>query len=225
MSDVKPPRPNQILLVAVIFEGGLGVLAWGLGALGVVDVRPLEQIRWETPAAIWGVAATVPLVLVLIVSMRYPSGPLQGLKRTIRELVVPIFKDCSVLHLALISALAGVGEEMLFRGVIQPVAIRWLSTWTRMLFEGLIQLAGIQWLGTCAGVAAASIIFGLAHPISKTYVVAAALIGVYLGVILIATENLLAPILVHGLYDFVVLVYLLRTNRVDNSQDPHPPST
>jgi hypothetical protein len=35
---------------------------------------------------------------------------------------VPLFRDCRLVELAIVAALAKIGEEMLFRGVIQSVA-------------------------------------------------------------------------------------------------------
>jgi membrane protease YdiL (CAAX protease family) len=99
------------------------------------------------------------------------------------------------LDLAVISALAGLGEEMLFRGVVQTLIER---------------ASGSPWLA----VAAASVLFGLAHPITRTYAVLAALIGVYLGWLFLANGNLLVPIVAHAAYDFVALVYLLREEEV-----------
>jgi membrane protease YdiL (CAAX protease family) len=50
------------------------------------------------------------------------------------------------------------------------------------------------------------------HLVTKTYAVIATLIGAYLGVLWLATENLLAPITTHAVYDFVALVYFLRAH-------------
>jgi membrane protease YdiL (CAAX protease family) len=41
--------------------------------------------------------------------------------------------------------------------------------------------------------------------------------GVYLGGLLLLTDNLLAPIATHAVYDFVALIYLTR------SRPPQPP--
>jgi hypothetical protein len=48
--------------------------------------------------------------------------------------------------------------------------------------------------------------------LSATYAILAALIGLYLGLLLIWTGNLLAPAVAHGLYDFIALLYLVRGN-------------
>ena len=38
----------------------------------------------------------------------------------------------------------------------------------------------------------------------------AAVVGIYLGLLWLATGNLLVPIVTHGVYDFAALVWLLR---------------
>jgi membrane protease YdiL (CAAX protease family) len=48
--------------------------------------------------------------------------------------------------------------------------------------------------------------------LSATYAILAALIGLYLGLLLIWTGSLLAPAVAHGLYDFIALLYLVRSD-------------
>ena len=102
----------------------------------------------------------------------------------------PLFGACSVLELAAICALAGFGEEMLFRGVAQPVLERWLGAW--------------------GSVAATNAIFGIMHLITPTYAVLAGLMGVYLSCLWMGCQNLLVVIVAHALYDFLALLYLTR---------------
>jgi len=49
------------------------------------------------------------------------------------------------------------------------------------------------------------------HTITPAYALLAALIGLYLGGIWMATDNLLVPITIHAVYDFLVLLYLIKT--------------
>ena len=53
-------------------------------------------------------------------------------------------------------------------------------------------------------------LFGAVHLITGTYGIIAAAIGLYLGLLWVASGNLLVPIVTHAAYDFVALVYLLR---------------
>jgi hypothetical protein len=63
-----------------------------------------------------------------------------------------------------------------------------------------------------AGLILSNVIFGLLHCITPTYAILAGLIGVYFGLLLDATgtPNLLAPILAHGLYDYLAFLVVIR---------------
>ena len=188
MEREEQPR-SRFLLMAVAFEGSLIAIAWLLGWL---FGQPLvEQIRPEWSALGWGLAATAPLAAGLWLATRLPLGPLESLYTVVQRLIVPLFGGCTILDFALISLVAGVGEEMLFRGVIQ---------------QGLAQWSGSWWVGLMV----ASLLFGLVHMVTPTYAVLATLVGLYLGGLWIATDNLLAPIVTHAAYDLFALVYLVR---------------
>jgi membrane protease YdiL (CAAX protease family) len=177
-----------IVLLGAGFEGSFVSLAWLLGWL--LGQSPLERFSWSLADAAWGVAATLPMVLGALVLVRWPVGPFARIKQFIEEVVRPLFASCTLPDLALISLAAGLGEEMFFRGVLQPVFIRWF--------------------GLASGLGLASLAFGLMHPITGAYIVLAALIGVYLGYLFEVSGNLLLVIITHALYDFVLLVYLMR---------------
>lgn len=178
----------KLLALAVAFECGLGALAWGLGLL---LGRPVfEHFRWGARDAALGAAACVPMLLVFLALVRWPVGPLREIRQFCEEAIRPLFAPCTVLDLAIISLTAGIGEEMLFRAVAQEaLSVR---------------------LGWAAGLVIASALFGLAHPITPTYVVIAFVLGLYLGWVWTASGNLLVVIIAHALYDFAALLYLLR---------------
>jgi len=179
---------KRIVWIGVAFEGGLGLIALALGwALGQ---PPLRKIEWIGRDAIWGLAACLPMLAVFMVCVRWPVGPLHRIKQLSEEFIRDWFAGCSLIDLAVISLLAGIGEEMLFRGVIQDAISAWINP--------------------LVGVTIASLLFGLMHPITPIYIILAALMGAFLGWIFIATENLLPVIICHGLYDFVALAYLTR---------------
>jgi membrane protease YdiL (CAAX protease family) len=187
MSDDSADR-RAIVTLAIAVEGGLIVLAVLLGWL--LDKRPLDQFRWSFLDALYGLAATVPMLLLFFLMLRWPIGPLRRIKAFSEEVIRPLLAPCTVIDLLGISTLAGLGEEMLFRGVLQGFfAVR---------------------LGAWPAVALASLLFGLMHAITATYVVLATLLGVYLGWVYIVCEhNLLVVAVPHALYDFVALLYLL----------------
>jgi len=188
----------SVFRTAIVVEGGLVLLALVVGWL--FGQPPLEQIEWTMRGTLLGLAAAVPMVAALVLMTRFPVGPFAELEEVVRRMIVPLFRPCTLLELAMICALAGLGEEMLFRGVAQA---------------GLERASGSPWLA----LAVASVLFGLAHPITLAYAVLAGLIGVYLGWLLLATDNLLVPIVTHAAYDFVALVYLLRAGKTPQNAD------
>ena len=64
---------------------------------------------------------------------RYPVGPFRGLKRLVDTTLVPLFTKCRWWHLAAISALAGIGEELLFRGVLQQSLVAYVGAWPAVI--------------------------------------------------------------------------------------------
>jgi membrane protease YdiL (CAAX protease family) len=181
----------QVVWSAVLFEGGLGLLAWGLGWL--LGQLPLAHFSWSVRDAALGASASLPLLVLFAGCVRWPVGPLRRIKQFSDEVVRPWFAPCTLLDLALISLAAGIGEEMLFRGLLQTILGCWLGLW--------------------GGIAAASVLFGLMHLITPTYALMAAAMGVYISCVQVATGNLLTVIVTHALYDLVALTYLVRGPR------------
>jgi len=188
--NMMEPGRLSVVVLGVLFEGSLAGLAWMLGWL--VGQSPVESLRAEPRSALVGVAATVPLLFFFLGCVRSTIGPLARIREFFKEVLRPIFAQSTLLDFAFISVAAGVGEEMLFRGVIQPALARWT--------------------GIAASVALTSALFGLLHPITPTYVVIAGAMGAYLGLAFVATGNLLVVVVAHAVYDFVALVILLRTD-------------
>jgi membrane protease YdiL (CAAX protease family) len=187
------PGREVIIIFAVFFEAGLAPLSLLLG--WVFGHSPLESLKWSGSGALWGVAAAIPLVLVFLAILRWPIGPLARVKKFCESEVVPVLHESSWSEIALISVSAGVGEEMLFRGVVQASLSAWL---------------GVPW-----GLGLASLLFGLLHPISVAYMVITGVLGLYLGAVWYVGGNLLTVMIAHALYDFAALGYLLRIRRSD----------
>lgn len=186
--DAPPFDQGRIIVAAVLFEGGLAPLAMGLGWL--LGHSPLEGFAWRPRDAILGVLAALPMYGAFWLGQRWPIGPLARIRRFFDEELAPLLAGRPVSDLALICLAAGVGEEMLFRGVLQGVLAREVGMW--------------------GGLAAASLLFGLLHPITGAYILIAGLLGAYLGAIWIAVGNLLTVIVAHAVYDFLALRDLLR---------------
>jgi membrane protease YdiL (CAAX protease family) len=187
MSNGKP-RTSLIVVVGILFECGLGGVAW---ALGWVFGQPvLDSFHWNVAAVALGAAATVPMLLLFLACLHCPIGPMERIRQFSEEVIRPLFVTATVPQLALLALAAGLGEEMLFRGFLQACLVRWTGTWP--------------------GVGVASIVFGLLHFITPTYAVLASLLGLYLGWLYLGTGNLLPAVVAHALYDFLALLYLLR---------------
>lgn len=183
----RQPR-GVLMLVGVLLEGGLALLAWLLGWL--LGQPALGTFRWDLRDAALGVAASLPLLAVFLACVRWPVGPLARIKRITDEFLRPLFASCTVYDLALLSLLAGVGEEMLFRGVLQPAAARWLGDWQAVL--------------------ATSVLFGMLHLVTPAYGVMAGAMSAYLGWAHLERGNLLVVMVAHGFYDFIALLFLAR---------------
>jgi hypothetical protein len=189
---------RSIVGLAIACEGGLWLIALSVGWF--LARPPHEQIVWSATGLGQGLAAALPLLAAAWVMTRWPVGPLAALEELVRRQVMPLFRNCTTLDLLIVSAFAGIGEELLFRGVVQT---------------GVAQFTGSAATGLVVGGA----VFGLAHPITATYAVVAGLIGLYLGGLQLATDNLLVPIVTHAAYDFGALVYLLRGGGIPGTLD------
>jgi membrane protease YdiL (CAAX protease family) len=173
----------EFLTAAVLFEGSLIGIAAALGWWFEID--PLARLVWEYRGVTWGLAATVPMIGLFLVANRFPVGPLKAIKQFLHDSLGPSLVACRWYDLLLVAIVAGIGEELLFRGVFQP-------------------LMGKLW---------SNVIFGLLHFITAWYALLAALIGAYLGWLLDQSENVLAPIVTHGLYDFLAFLVVAREYR------------
>jgi membrane protease YdiL (CAAX protease family) len=153
-------------------------------------VPPFGQFRLDAGAAGYGVAATLPLLGLLRWCLRTEWGPMRRLVSLVEEHLTPYLARVSLGGIVLVSLMAGIGEEVLFRGVIQAGLADRLPAWL--------------------AVGIAAVLFGVVHWLTVSYAVFATLIGVYLGVLFLVTDNLLAPAVTHALYDMVALSVLVR---------------
>jgi len=140
--------------------------------------------------------AAVPLLLGLRWTLRTSAKSMRRLVALVVEQLGPLLAPRSLVELALLAALAGVAEEVLFRGVVQ-VGL------ARVLPEG-------------GALVVASAAFGLAHFITPAYALLAGLAGLYLGGLFLFQGSLTAPIVAHAVYDVVALNYVARLYRNRN---------
>ena len=188
-------------LLAAVFEGLLTPLAIGLGwLLGTPALAKLFHFSGQD--ALLGVAAALPPLALFWFCLVSSWRPFVEIRKITVETLVPLFRDCGLAQLAIISALAGLGEETLFRGVVQA---------------GAAQTIGGPY-GLWLGLLLAAILFGALHLITPAYGILAGLIGLYLGGLWLLSGNLLTPIVTHGVYDFLALMYLVRVRGKDEAR-------
>jgi len=173
---------------AVLLELSLAAVALALGA--IAGISPVSSFSWRLKDVALGSLATLPLLALFRIGWTSRAVALRRIREALERVLPEMFAGTSMLGLLAVSLAAGVGEEILFRGFIQG----WLET----IF------------GMPGGLIAASLLFGVAHPITPGYALIATLMGAYLGVLWLASGNLLVPIVAHALYDLIVLRILLR---------------
>jgi len=171
------------------FEAALGALALILAWLTGVSLATAFSDNLLTAVG-WGILATIPMLLMMIWFETSRLDWLVESRNFVEQKLIPLFEGISAGGIFLIALFAGVFEELLFRGVIQVGLEGLLGLWPALLLTSLL--------------------FGLAHAMTRTYFVITALMGLYFGGLYVWTDNLLVPILAHFLYDWAVFVWLLR---------------
>lgn len=188
-----PTRLGQLMqrrpiMFALGFESALAVVALLLAL--IFGLRPWLTIGFGWGALGLSVLATLPIVAAVMSLMQFRWEWVEGLRRIVEDHLLPLFSGAGPAAMLFVALAAGIGEELLFRGVIQA---------------GLEDL-----IGPATALVVASLLFGLAHALTPAYFVLTCLMGLYLGWLYQATGNLLVPIMVHFLYDWIVLVWYLR---------------
>ena len=195
-------------LHAALFEASLVFLAALLGWM--MGQSPMKTLALNSHAILLGGIAVLPLLGLLVACERVPWRPVREVRRVLDDLIVPMFKNCTWLELAAISLLAGLGEELLFRGVFQAAMVEWTG-------DVLPHSPAAAMVGNWIALVGVAILFGLLHAVNAAYAVLATLMGMYLGWLWLVTGNLAVPIAAHGVYDFLALAYILRGRRGDSA--------
>lgn len=192
-----PQERSQFLNFAGLIEGGLALAAIGIGWL--VAINPLEHLAWDWRALIWGVLGTIPTYGLFWATYRFPVGALRKIRDFLARELAPSLSNLRWFDLILLAILAGVAEELLFRGLLQP----WIGPlWT-------------------------NVVFGLVHWVTPLYAVLAFAIGNYLSWLMTLTEphNLLTPIVTHALHDYLAFLVVVaehrRRQRMTNDETPN----
>ncbi len=186
---------KALLLVTVFVEGGLFLLGLLLAGGLRAELWSRFSVSWVSTA--YALLLCFPMLAMLYLTVRSHWKPLSRLTNEINEKVTPIFAQCKFIDLIAIALLAGMSEELFFRGWLQGALTNKFEVWV--------------------GILIASAIFGFAHYLSATYAIYAGLTGLYLGVIYQVSGNLYIVMVIHALYDFIALVYLVRKGKSEEA--------
>ena len=172
---------------ALLFQGGIGVV--GFIAILLFDI-PVQNdgLSWLQSTG-WGCLGAFATYGLLILLTRIPGLLPDDLERQMRNLHA-FAASFGASVLVALCVVAGVGEELLFRGAVQG----WL--------------AGS--LGEITAIVVASLLFGLVHYISFTYFLVATGLGLLLGTAYALSDSLSLVMIWHAVYDMVALYCLLR---------------
>ena len=183
-------QTRDFFLKACYFEASLIIVAIVLGWIAGID--PFARLFYSKEALVYGVLGALPMVLFFDLAERRQEASFQKIRRLLLETLGPSLHKRHWTDLLMLAAIAGLSEEILFRGVIQP----WIET---------------AW-GLKAGLIVSNMLFGMAHAVTPLYTMLAFLIGVYLSGAMDygGTRNLLVPVLIHAIYDFWAFLALVR---------------
>jgi membrane protease YdiL (CAAX protease family) len=184
---------------ACFFETSLIFVALFLG--WIVDINPFKMIFFSTSAFFYGAIGTVPLFLMFLGLEQLQQESIVNIRKFLLKTLGPGLHRYQWTHLLLLASIAGLSEELVFRGVLQP----WLES---------------HW-GTAIGLLGSNVVFGLVHAVTPLYALLAGIVGLYLGLSMdySGDRNLLTPIIIHGFYDFLAFMALMRAYR--NSLSTH----
>ncbi len=169
--------------------GGLGVLY-----LSIKSFFPLPEgwfrFKWQSNWFLWGLGGyCVALPLVVIVSLiNQQLWQGQGGSNPLLSLALEGQDQVALAIFFFTAALAApLFEEFLFRGFLLPSLTRYFSVWQAILVSSLL--------------------FAVAH-LSLSEILPLTVLGMVLGVVYTRSRNLLAPMLVHSLWNSGTLLSL-----------------
>ena len=169
-------------------------LTIGVLYLSIKSYLPLPadwfKFNWKSNWLLWGIGgylvATPIVIVVSILNEKIWQG--QGGSNPLLQIVLE-GKDSPALLLFFLTAAvaAPLFEEFLFRGFLLPSLTRYVPVWVAICLSGLL--------------------FGVAH-LSLSEIIPLTTLGIILGIVYARTKNLLAPMLLHSLWNSTTLVSL-----------------
>ncbi len=152
-------------------------------------------------AVAFGLFATIPMLLSIVLTAMVPWRPLVELRELVQTKLAPLFRGMPSWALFLIAMGAGFGEEWLFRGFgVQGVGWLLRDAWSPEM---------VQW----TAILIVALVFGGLHALTPMYFFLTFVMGIYFGYLVWETESLLPAVVAHGLYDYIALLYIMRLDK------------
>ncbi len=151
---------------------------------------PLGAYTFTDPLVILLATLAAVMTYLLIFSITISRNRMGRAVHTLTQKIQPMFAGLSWTQILIIAILAGVGEELFFRGFLQ--------TW----IIGKTQI----WIG----IISASLVFGLLHYVNFTYFIITFILGIALGIVYHLSNDLALVILWHAIYDVLAIAVLSR---------------
>jgi uncharacterized protein len=172
----------------------MSILTIGVLYFSIKSYLPLPpdwfKFNWKSNWLLWGIGgylvATPIVIVVSILNEKIWQG--QGGSNPLLQIVLE-GKDSTALLLFFLTAAvaAPLFEEFLFRGFLLPSLTRYVPVWVAICLSGLL--------------------FGVAH-LSLSEIIPLTTLGIILGIVYVRTKNLLAPMLLHSLWNSTTLISL-----------------
>jgi membrane protease YdiL (CAAX protease family) len=171
----------------------ISVFYLALVAAGLAGLYARGSLTTLAPHSLagWGLAAGVGVVcgLVLVGASRLTVARFGWARRVADELGAMV-GELGLREIVVVAALSALGEELVFRGVLQPI-----------LGLGL------------TSVVFGSLHLGLTRRATAAWALMATVAGLILGSLYLWTGNLVAPVLAHGVVNFLNLRFLSPADR------------
>ena len=179
------------VFTSYLLMSGLGI---GVLFLSTKPYFPLPpdwfKFNWKSNWFLWGIGGylvATPIVIIFsIINEKIWQG--QGGSNPLLQIVLEGKDSIALLLFFLTAAVAApLFEEFLFRGFLLPSLTRYVPVWAAIGISGLL--------------------FGIAH-LSLSEIVPLTTLGIILGIVYVRTRNLLAPMLLHSLWNSTTLISL-----------------
>ena len=184
MKEPSPVSAATLFSLGFFFELSLVVIATMISLVWLESPFPYT-LTYDAVGLYWIIGGTLgPALFALFAASRAADrvSVLRDIYERLRDLLGPAIRDLKFEQILLLSAAAGIGEECLFRGVLEPLWGMWIV----------------------------GIVFALLHYVTPAYFFFALVMSLYLSWLQQATDNLLVPMGVHWLYDAAALFLMRR---------------